>query len=228
MPDLKVWNGSAFVNGAPKIWNGSAFVNPGSAWIWDGSAFVKVWPAAPISFVSSAYGIGAVPAMPSHQANDLIIAGGVFDSGFSPTLSAGFTDFLTKDYGDSRVVLASKIATTSSESMGSWGGAYRVLALVYRGAIDIGALASNEGTSGTITYPALTFENTDNTSWGVRMLFLGSSISASPSAPPNTLRIDQSVQKTYDSNGPISSMSSATQGSTGKRSAISLELKQHA
>lgn len=43
MPDLKVWNGSAFFDGAPKIWNGSAFVNPSSVWIWDGSAFQKVW-----------------------------------------------------------------------------------------------------------------------------------------------------------------------------------------
>ncbi|NKZ09560.1 hypothetical protein HGA11_01105 [Mycolicibacterium septicum DSM 44393] len=43
MPELKVWNGSAFVDCAPKIWNGSAFVNPSSVWIWDGSVFQKVW-----------------------------------------------------------------------------------------------------------------------------------------------------------------------------------------
>lgn len=46
MPDLKVWNGSSFVNGAPKIWNGSAFANPSSIWIWDGYAFQQVWPDA--------------------------------------------------------------------------------------------------------------------------------------------------------------------------------------
>lgn len=46
MPDLKVWNGSAFVNGAPKIWNGSAFVTPSSICIWDGYAFQQVWPDA--------------------------------------------------------------------------------------------------------------------------------------------------------------------------------------
>lgn len=46
MSDLKVWNGSAFVDGAPKIWNGSVFVTPSSIWIWDGSVFQQVWPDA--------------------------------------------------------------------------------------------------------------------------------------------------------------------------------------
>lgn len=45
MAGVKVWSGSAFVDGQPRIWNGSAFVAPASCHVWDGTGFVKVWPS---------------------------------------------------------------------------------------------------------------------------------------------------------------------------------------
>jgi len=42
---LQVWNGSSFVDGAPKVWNGSAFVDPQSIHVWDGAGFQQVWPS---------------------------------------------------------------------------------------------------------------------------------------------------------------------------------------
>lgn len=47
MPDMKIWNGSSFVDGQPRIWNGSAFVAPSEAYVWQGGQFVKVWPTTP-------------------------------------------------------------------------------------------------------------------------------------------------------------------------------------
>ena len=43
---LKVWNGSAFVDGEPAVWNGSEFVAPVSIHIWDGTEFQRVWAPA--------------------------------------------------------------------------------------------------------------------------------------------------------------------------------------
>lgn len=239
MPDLKVWNGSAFVNGAPKIWNGSAFVNPGSAWIWNGSAFVKVWPSA-IEFVSAASASSSTVTMPTHQAGDMIVVFAAREgSSAAPSIPAGYTSHYTGSQASPGAgwCIAYKVATSGSESTGTWTGAGRIGVTVYRNAIALGTPVSQNtiDSSGDIIYPACALDNSDGTSWGLRFAYTSNFNTASTAVPsnvPNTLRYKNTGRiLAFDSGGTMSvdlpTGTLGTNAGSDRRTGISLELKQH-
>lgn len=124
-----------------------------------------------ISFVGAASGVNTV-TLPAHQAGDLIMVF-AFRDGSTAALAnpSGFTSL--SGVGDSGCYagLWSKIATSSSESVGTITNATTVLAAVYRGVrqdkpISTASLSLDFGSGTTVNYPAVQFVyNGDGTSW---------------------------------------------------------------
>lgn len=150
MTGLKVWNGSAFVDGVPKVWNGGAFVNAKEAHIWDGTKFVKVWPSLP-EYVGGVYQSGTTTTVPTHQSGDLLVLC-MFNTQAVPTLNSGWTRL--GEYGQSfgRFTVDYKIGTGSETLLSSTGTVETIT--VYRGATAIALVDSTFGSPGPITYPA--------------------------------------------------------------------------
>jgi len=131
-------------------------------WKWDG-----------IYFRGHAEGTTSV-TMPTHQAEDTLIAIAFNNtSNTVPTVPAGWTT-VTSAAGTSgqnrAMVIAYKIAASSSETSGTWTNAGKVAVLCYYGASlqgPIGACVIQGGSSSpqTITYPALTYSETEAEEW---------------------------------------------------------------
>lgn len=107
-------------------------------------------------------------AMPKHRPGNLIL---VFaynsESTTVPSLPAGFTSIGTTTGSTSAERTGYKIAASTAETTGTWTNATGIKVCVYSG-VEIGATANNSASSSnTITLPALTLQNTDNTSWVV-------------------------------------------------------------
>lgn len=184
------------------------------------------------SFVGSATGTTSA-TLPAHQANDLIV-GFAFRDGSTtlPTVPAGWT---TQDSGAANancLVLVSKIAASSGETTGTFTNATSVNFHVYRG-IDlttpIGAKAQGVSTTTSHTFPGLTLQVTDGTSWvgafiGSRAI--DSAIETPPTGMTNRSTTLDATDETagHDTNGGVSSWSSVgiTQGgtTTGSRSVV--------
>ena len=132
---------------------------------------VSVTAAPPISFVGSATGT-TTATMPAHQAGDLILCWAYRDgSNTLPTLaSAGWTslDGVTGANTNS-ARLVGKIATSSAEAVGTFTSATSVVVAVYRPkagyTLSLGAVAATTGASTTVSYPALTLQAADGSSW---------------------------------------------------------------
>lgn len=124
-----------------------------------------------ISAISNAAAATTTVAMSTHATGDLILAS-VRRNGSTtaPTIPAGWTVVKTQTGTTSWHGVYKKIAASSSETTGTWTSASAVEVNVYRGASD--AVAANAtggtGTGTTITYPAITLQKTDSTSWVFR------------------------------------------------------------
>lgn len=189
----------------------------------------------PISFIGSATaGSPTQTAVaPAHQIGDLliVISSVAFArpfpdlSGFSTLLS-----FFTRAEAPSlegTVKVQYRSAASTSYTVPSWGptsyGADQATILVYR-APTIGASAAT--TSGGATYPALTFNNANNTSWGLRIFGRGANGGFNTPAPGFTLRQQQYFSVISDSNSTISSLSAdLVSGVPAYVGAASIELK---
>ena len=122
-----------------------------------------------VSYISSASAAAATVTMPTHQAGDLIVAFAYRDGNTTaPTLPAGWTNIDNSGANTNSARLAYKYATSAAETTGTWTNATGIVIHVYRGTGGIGASAVGGASSNTITYPALTLQRTDNTSWAVR------------------------------------------------------------
>lgn len=185
-----------------------------------------------ISYVGQATGTTSA-TLPAHQANDLIV-GFAFRDGSTtlPTVPAGWT---TQDSGSANancLVLVSKIAASSGETTGTFTSATSVNFHVYRGidlTTSIGAKAQGVSTTTSHTFPALTMQVTDGTSWvgafiGSRAI--DSAIETPPTGMTNRSTTLDATDETagHDTNGGVSSWSSVgiTQGgtTTGSRSVV--------
>lgn len=123
-----------------------------------------------ISFVDGASGVNTF-TMPAHEIGDTIIAIAFRDGSNSlPGLGTTFADILSTAGDSASFRVSYKVAAGTTETPGTWANATSVLAVIYRGgaADPIGASAQAGPGPGTIvTYPALTMEVTDSTSWVV-------------------------------------------------------------
>jgi hypothetical protein len=109
--------------------------------------------------------------MSSHTTGDLILASVRRNlSTSAPTIPGGWTLVKTQTGTTSWHGVYKKVAASGSETTGTWTSASSVEVNVYRGASD--AVAANAtggtGTGTTITYPAITLQKTDSTSWVYR------------------------------------------------------------
>ena len=122
-----------------------------------------------ISYVSSASAAATTVAMPTHQVGDLIIAFVYRDGNTTaPALPSGWTNIDNSGANTNSARLAYKNAVSTAETTGTWTNATGIVIHVYRGTGGIGASAVGGASSNTVTYPALTLQRTDNTSWTAR------------------------------------------------------------
>ena len=190
----------------------------------------------PISFIGEATALSPTEsvAAPAHQAGDLLIViSSVYITRSFPDLS-GFSTLIAFDTrtdalptNDGKIKVQYRTAASTSYTLPSWGetpyGSDQATILVYR-APTIGASAFT--TTGGSTYPALTFNNANNTSWGLRIFGRGSKNAFNTPAPGFTMRKQQYYFVISDSNSTLSSLSSnAVSGFGTFVNAASIELK---
>lgn len=121
-----------------------------------------------VSYISSASAAANSVTMPTHQAGDLIVAFAYRDgSTTAPALPAGWTNINNSGGNTNSARLAYRNADSASETSGTWTNATGLVVHVYRGA-NVGASAVGGASSNSISYPALTLQKTDNTSWVAR------------------------------------------------------------
>jgi len=135
-----------------------------------------------ISPVSSAYAMADTVAMPEHQPGDTIIVFVSRTGASTPALQAGWTNIVNGNRnvgtGNWSARIAYKVATSSSETVGTWATANVTIVLVYRGVTAIGVATTGSGAANkTITYPAATLQGTNGQSWVVRFVHGGGSSS---------------------------------------------------
>ena len=107
--------------------------------------------------------------MPAHQSGDILIIFAHRDNNTSaPPVPSGWSTWGTGSGANGNSSVGGYlIATSSSESSGTWAGATNLVCHVYRGqrtTSPIGGSADNGGSGTGITYPALTMTDTGGTS----------------------------------------------------------------
>ena len=197
-------------------------------------AWPQSWPQPPsglrldggggsvaVSFISAAAAYATSVTLGAHAADDLLLAFAFREeSPTAPSLPAGWTNVVASG-GDVASRIGYKIAASGSETSGTWTNAQGLIVLVYRGihATPIGA--NSEGAAGgtTLTYPALTLEVTDGTSWvvwfgghGWGSGTLGTPTGGTQRANPTGFQVNVAA---FDSNAGVSSWSSATGSAPG-------------
>jgi hypothetical protein len=186
----------------------------------------------PISYIgeaSATYPTSTTVA-PTHQIGDLLIViSSVATSRPFPDL-AGFSTLMSFgnfNFSNGTIKVQYRTAASTSYTLNPWGdtnyGADQATILVYR-APTIGASAFT--TAGGSTYPALTFNNANNTSWGLRIFGRGAENGFNTPAPGFTLRKQQYFCVISDSNSTISSLTANLVSGVGtSHNAASIELK---
>jgi hypothetical protein len=122
-----------------------------------------------VTVVSSQFANGDTLTMPSHQAGDLLIAIAHRNANTTiPTEPAGWFTHFTAGANNQGARIASKYATSSSESFGAWTNAEQVLVVVCRSddgkGVYLNATNSAGANSTSISYPALAFSTVANNS----------------------------------------------------------------
>lgn len=178
------------------------------------------------TLVGTATASATTVTVPAHQAGDLILIFAMHGgSGTLPTVPTGYTLVLAKANG---TVLGTrsgyKIATSSSDTSGTWTNATEICCHVYRPAagnvLAIGASAFNSSTTNTVNYPALTLLRTDGTSWVAGFAACGNT-SETISTPPSGMTNESSITGAsyaaagHDTEGGVSSWSSTSVTTTG-------------
>lgn len=193
-------------------------------------------------FVAVATANGTTLTMPTHQANDVLIACAYqWGSNTDITVPAGWTAVANVDGSFHNFRVAYKIAASGAESSGTWTGANELVIASYRGfdtTDPIGAVAtgisSGVGVS-TINFPVLTAASMDasGTSW-ILGLYGHEEAGNDFSAVTTTLVAHRAEQRATDlvglkdSNGPATdldpaeSVSGSVAGTSGR---VTLELK---
>ena len=162
--------------------------------------------------VGTVYSTGTSVALPAHQPGDLIVISAIrWGSSTIPALPAGFTSLIASSSSHGRR-LGYKIATSSSETSGTWTSAIVVVASVYRG-LSPGAVATS-----TSQIPGLTLQSPPSWVWEHHGW-----VSAAWRPSGWTQRAGWPDEVVSDSDGPLASWAGASSGS-GTDYAFALEL----
>lgn len=123
-----------------------------------------------ISYISTAQAYATTITLPTHAAGDLIFIWAIRAAGALPTPPAGWTSVTNSGstIGSLGAAAFYKLATSSSETSGTWSDSVVLIVNVYRGTASTpGAASQATGTGTVIGYPALT-ANAPTTSWFLR------------------------------------------------------------
>lgn len=178
---------------------------------------VSITEAPLVSYVGSASGT-TTPVLPSHQAGDFIICFMFRDgSTTAPALPSGWIQAATGTSTTCSYRLVYKIATSSSESVGSASTATSCVTSVYRPksgyTISLGATSQGNGSSTSITYQSLTMQAPNN----LLGAFAGHrSVNTTLENPPSGMVLRHNVVDTtdeasaFDTGSPVSSWAAKT------------------
>lgn len=117
------------------------------------------------SYVGSAFAEATSVTLPTHQSGDLIIIMATrWASTTVPTVPSGWSVLFSRNTSNRTVIIACKIASSSSETSGTWTNAEMLACGVWRDDTNYlvpGAIASAAQTGGTtMAYPLLDAVNT--------------------------------------------------------------------
>lgn len=172
-----------------------------------------------ISFISAVADSDADSVtLGTHASGDiLIICAWREGNSTPPSLPSGWTDIVSGGSADISSRAGYKVASSSSDSSGTWTNAESLVAHVYRGqdSTPIGADANTVDAGFTLTYTDLTLDDGGGTSWVIGFGGHGFGTSGTLDAPSGmTLRVEvtagaQTVSG-FDTNAGVTSWSSAT------------------
>lgn len=188
-----------------------------------------------ITFVNKATSTTTTITIPAHNVGDLLIMFAYrSNSNTPPTVPSGWTTIDASGAANNSSSLAYRIAT-GSDTSGTWTNANELILQIYRGtnASPIGAFAAQHANSTTVTYPALSLQVTNGTSWIIGSAGAASATSTVEVAPTGmTARSDvigtSHEAAGFDTNGGVSSWTAKTvniSASNTKWSAKTLEIK---
>jgi hypothetical protein len=163
-----------------------------------------------IGYVGVNTGDGGSITIPTHQAGDTILIVATSYANVIPSLPAGFTNIQAgTDALENALAwrLGYKVATSASETSGTWSNADGVTAAVYRGVTGIGASAAVADRTTTPSWGALSLLNNGG-SWVVG--FLLNEDAAITSNLPFTSRLNTNYDCMWDTGGPVYSFSQVT------------------
>lgn len=165
-----------------------------------------------ISYVSGDATNSDSITLPAHQTDDLILIFAYNQGATIPSIPAGYTNVNTLS-NNGGLRLGYKIATSASETSGTWTNAEAVNVQVYRsnaGTLSIGSgSATNADFSTSVTYQAITLDDTSGSSWVAP--FMGHQRNDTSGTPPTGTVSRTSVNVTaldthgFDTNGGVTS-----------------------
>lgn len=177
-----------------------------------------------ISFVGAATGTTSA-TLPAHAAGDVLLAFAHRDGNTTaPSLPAGWTDLGSSGANVNSSRIGYKVAASSGETSGTWTNATGLVVLVYRGCAagdPIGDVVGTGSSSLIISYPALTMQVTDGSSWVVGVAGHRSNdttgFGTAPSGMTNRSYVQDATATIIgnDTAGGVSSWSAQTVTATG-------------
>lgn len=151
---------------------------------------------AAIVFVDSATAAGNTVTVPTVQVGDFMVCSTQRANNTPISLISGWTDWPgtpTSNTTGGSMRVAYRVATSTSETCGSWTSSTRTNLLIFRNVTGPGAIAWTTPTAvNPITFPALTLTTLNGSSWGVRFgCSMGNEsvfTTDNPTGAPNTPR----------------------------------------
>jgi hypothetical protein len=172
-----------------------------------------------LSYVGQATGTNSA-TLPSFNVGDIAIVFAYRDgSNTPPSLPAGWNTILGATGANTNSARSGfRYLQSGDTTTGTWTNATSVICLVYRatgGVATVGASARGSGSSTTITYPAVTLQDPNGDSWGIRFAGHRSTnvtIETAPSGYTNRTSVSDATDEAagFDSNGGITSGASGT------------------
>lgn len=172
-----------------------------SAENWSEQTITDTIAQKPFNYLASSSGT-TTPVLPSHQAGDLLVCFLFRDgSTTAPALPTGWTSVRTGTGTTCSYRIAYKVATSSSESPGAATTATSSITSVYRPIsgfnLSVGASQTGGGSGTTLTYGALTLQDTSGRS--LVGAFAGHrSVNTSLETPPTGMVLRHSVVDATD------------------------------
>lgn len=166
-----------------------------------------------ISFVGAQGAAGTTVTIPAHQVGDMILIFAYRDgSNTAPTTpSPGgtvptWTAISSAGASTNSANFRYAVATTTTTTSGTWTNATEIICLVYRGTKRVGANGAATGASTIISYPALTLQRTDGSSWVVGCAGHRTATNVELAPTGMTNRVSSGTEAAgHDTNGVVSS-----------------------